>query len=523
MLRNSGLKTGLWIVLGTLVSLTAVSGVTSIQNGRSPAAQLEACRLGALNHSHTDSNAAQLSAAEAEAMLAAYYQGFSLGERLKSRFDAMLAQRTPTRRLYSSETYAQLMVLRDRQEARIDTLVAYFEADLKNTIDRSQGRISARDLMGLVAKIDAELAAQAAAMGYPKTATLAYSVIVEDLESSVKQYADCIVSQSVSNLFPLTSRVSSEPSSRIEKFKREGLFAEVARETRQAELSIGTPASTAVDYSEENQVVEQARDMQKDLAEIFAPNRIVNDDAIRPGVDARGNVTGNGFPAKTWAFTFDDGPGATTPEVLDNLKKLGIKATFFVLAKNLQGAELRAHAMRAQAEGHAMASHSYTHANMPKVGAATQRHEIHDAAVDFRNRFGFRPKYYRLPYGAGMSIRSIRAQIANEGMIHVFWNVDTLDWQDRNPDSIVERAKAQIAQLNRGVVLFHDIHPQTVIASKKLIEFMKAPAQGTRFVTIPEIVDELNGVPAPAPTPVETPTPAPTPTASVPTVRYSDW
>jgi len=256
--------------------------------------------------------------------------------------------------------------------------------------------------------------------------------------------------------------------------------------------------------------------MRQDLSEIFGANRVVNESSIRPGVDASGNVTGNGFPANAWAFTFDDGPGKNTPLVLDHLKNFGIKATFFVLAKNLRGLELRAHALRAQAEGHAMASHSFTHANMPKVGPAAQRHEIRDAAVDFRNKFGFRPKFYRLPYGAGMSIRSIRAQIANEGMIHVFWNVDTLDWQDRNPDSIVERAKTQMDQLNRGVVLFHDIHDQTVIASKKLMELMSAPSRGTRFVTIPEIVDELNGV--------STPVPAPTATTVVPApVRYSDW
>ncbi len=518
MLKNPLLKTGLWIAFGAVVSLTAVSDMSQLQTNRLPATAFEGCRLGGTEHARSNGMGARLSASESEALLVAYYQGFSLGERLKSRFDDVLAQKTPTRKLYSSDTYAQLMVLRDRQEARIDALVEYFEVELQNSITRSQGQISIRELMDRVSGIEAELNAHAKEMGYPKTASLAYSVIIEDLEASVNQYAECLAQRSVSNLFPLSSQVASGSSSRIEKFKREGLFADVARETRAAELTIGTQASTAPERVEENEVLEQSKSMQQDLSEIFGANRVVNENSIRPGVDARGNVTGNGFPTNAWAFTFDDGPGKNTPLVLDHLQDLGIKATFFVLAKNLQGPVLRAHALRAQAEGHAMASHSYTHANMPKVGPATQRREIRDAAVDFRNRFGFRPKFYRLPYGAGMSIRSIRAQIANEGMIHVFWNVDTLDWQDRNPVSIVERAKTQINQLRRGVILFHDVHDQTVIASKKLMEFMKAPSKGTRFVTIPEIVDELNGVSTPIPAPTATAT-----TVAPAPVRYSDW
>ena len=87
--------------------------------------------------------------------------------------------------------------------------------------------------------------------------------------------------------------------------------------------------------------------------------------------------------------------------------------------------------------------------------------------------------------------------ISDLGMIHVFWNVDTLDWQDKDPDSVVARAQKQMKAAGHGVILFHDIHPQSVIASKKLVEWSKT-LKGTdaeiRWVTIPEIVDEMNGV-----------------------------
>ena len=43
---------------------------------------------------------------------------------------------------------------------------------------------------------------------------------------------------------------------------------------------------------------------------------------------------------KVVALTFDDGPNpATTNQALDTLSKYGIKATFFVLGKNVSGNE----------------------------------------------------------------------------------------------------------------------------------------------------------------------------------------
>ena len=169
-----------------------------------------------------------------------------------------------------------------------------------------------------------------------------------------------------------------------------------------------------------------------------------------------------------------------------------MKATFFMLTQQLKMSAYAAFGKREMAEGHAVASHSYTHANIPKLSAAGRQHEIVDAVNDFTTIMGVRPKYFRLPYGSGTNVPSVRQIIADQGMIHVFWNVDTLDWQDKNPDSIYQRALKQMAQLGRGVILFHDIHPQSVLASEKLMGYLKDPANHIRTVTIPEIVDEIN-------------------------------
>ena len=61
--------------------------------------------------------------------------------------------------------------------------------------------------------------------------------------------------------------------------------------------------------------------------------------------------------AKTIYLTFDDGPSARTPEVLQILADNGVKATFFV--KN--GGKYNHYMQDIVAQGHTIALHTYTH------------------------------------------------------------------------------------------------------------------------------------------------------------------
>src|ERR1700712_2415287 len=69
------------------------------------------------------------------------------------------------------------------------------------------------------------------------------------------------------------------------------------------------------------------------------------------------------------ALTFDDGPNANTPAVLDALKALNVKATFFIVGDNARRyPDVLA---RIAAEGHLLANHSATH---PMLGRRYDRH-----------------------------------------------------------------------------------------------------------------------------------------------------
>jgi peptidoglycan/xylan/chitin deacetylase (PgdA/CDA1 family) len=101
-------------------------------------------------------------------------------------------------------------------------------------------------------------------------------------------------------------------------------------------------------------------------------------------------------------------------------------------------------------------------------------------------------KFYRLPYGAGVSNPDIRSRIAKASMIHVFWSVDTLDWMAQAPSDIVARTKKQMAASPRdaGVILFHDIHERTVIASEEIMRHLKL--ENRRVCELEKIVEAIN-------------------------------
>lgn len=212
--------------------------------------------------------------------------------------------------------------------------------------------------------------------------------------------------------------------------------------------------------------------------------------AFYPDAGPHGNITGYEFPRGTWALTFDDGPLPRYSQiVLANLKEHGIKATVFELAGMAR--QFPAMSLAYRDYGMTMGNHSFTHPVLPKLSDAGLRHEVADAESALASILGFRPRFFRLPYGAGLHVQRVRQMIADQKMIDVFWTVDSLDWQDHDPVSIADRVRKQMRQYGRGIILFHDIHPQSVAGSKLVMDDLVAGHY--RVVTIEEIVNELNG------------------------------
>jgi peptidoglycan/xylan/chitin deacetylase (PgdA/CDA1 family) len=152
------------------------------------------------------------------------------------------------------------------------------------------------------------------------------------------------------------------------------------------------------------------------------------------------------------ALTFDDGPGAVTPAVLDVLRERGAPATFNVLgARARHGAPLL---RRAVAEGHELGVHCWRHRDLtarPVPAAA----ELLRARAAIRAAAGVVPRVFRPPFGtvSPALLRCARAL----GLLTVTWDVDPRDFEEPEPETIRARVAARVRP--GSIVLLHDDRP----------------------------------------------------------------
>ncbi len=182
----------------------------------------------------------------------------------------------------------------------------------------------------------------------------------------------------------------------------------------------------------------------------------------------------------TVLLTFDDGPHPVfTSEILAILARYQAKAIFFQLGQNLGSVE-NGHAELTRNQelehailsaGHAIGNHSFTHPFLPKLDQAQVQQEIDktqallDLIIPADDQ---RTHMFRAPYGARNSM--ILGEIGERGLRSVLWNVDSLDWSDPIPESIVHRILQELEHAGRGIILMHDIHPKTVLALPMLMD-----------------------------------------------------
>ena len=182
---------------------------------------------------------------------------------------------------------------------------------------------------------------------------------------------------------------------------------------------------------------------------------------------------------KVVALTFDDGPNSTTTnQALDTLSKYGIKATFFVLGKNVSGNEEILKRMKA--DGHVIGNHSWSHPVLSKLSLDDAKKQITDTEDALTKVLGSSSKLMRPPYGA------ITDDIRNSlDLSFIMWDVDSLDWKSKNEAAILTEIQREVK--NGSIILMHDIHAETVNALPKVIDYLKG--QGYDFVTIPDLLD----------------------------------
>jgi len=182
---------------------------------------------------------------------------------------------------------------------------------------------------------------------------------------------------------------------------------------------------------------------------------------------------------KLVALTFDDGPGPSTPEILDILDEKRADGTFFMLGQAVEAnPEL---AREVTLNGSEVANHSMAHDAFPTTADLAETNDVIERFA------GVRPCSFRPPYGSVDAPLTERA--AGEDMNTVLWDVDTEDWTDwSSVDSVVEGTKANTQP--GSIILMHDggdnRRDKTIEALPRIIDELRA--EGYTFVTVSELL-----------------------------------
>lgn len=194
---------------------------------------------------------------------------------------------------------------------------------------------------------------------------------------------------------------------------------------------------------------------------------------------------------KAVALTFDDGPSPLwTPRILDELKELGARATFFMVGEHvLKYPEI---ARRVAEEGHEIANHSFSHRVLVYYTSGELDREIKKTQEAIQKITNKTTRYFRPPKAWILGWEKKKAK--ELGYEVVLWSLNSKDWVNFDDKYIL---KFLLKRLQPGdIILFHDgggaFRPEggdrdeTILAVRRFIE--RAGERGYRFVTLSELL-----------------------------------
>lgn len=150
------------------------------------------------------------------------------------------------------------------------------------------------------------------------------------------------------------------------------------------------------------------------------------------------------------ALTFDDGPDpAWTPRVLEALDRVGIRATFFVIAPlALKHPDIVAATLDA---GHQLEFHCTEHLRHTRTSRRTIEVDTREG-IEMLQTLGTRPRLWRPPWGV---LAAWTEAIAEEfGLRLAHWTADTHDWRGDNTSEMLRSIDPLLGP--GAIVLMHD-------------------------------------------------------------------
>ena len=199
----------------------------------------------------------------------------------------------------------------------------------------------------------------------------------------------------------------------------------------------------------------------------------------------------------TVAITYDDGPSANTHHILNILKEAGANATFFVTGINNGKGEIdvkdqwKEDIKRMEAEGHQIASHTWSHPDLDKMTAEQRHVEMHKNERALANIIGKYPTYMRAPYiKCG---KDCLRDMKELGYKVIQWSVDSTDTEKpKDLDAMKEAVDSGLEAAGsdgRALLIQHDTVPMSAIPLTRHI-LARIKDKNLRAVTVADCLGE---------------------------------
>ncbi len=212
----------------------------------------------------------------------------------------------------------------------------------------------------------------------------------------------------------------------------------------------------------------------------------------------------SGYHPGLLALTFDDGPDDVyTPEILDELDRLGVKATFFLVGQNVE--RYPDVVRRIYEDGHEIGNHTFSHPNMAAVSRRRGSLELNATLRAIQATTGHSTTLFRVPYNIDAepsNVEEARALVlaSSLGYVTVGEQLDPQDWNlwktggagqrmERGAIDITTTLLYQARTVHGNIVLLHSAggdRSHTVMALGQVVPLLRR--EGFRFVTVSELL-----------------------------------
>ncbi|WP_025114312.1 polysaccharide deacetylase family protein [Lysinibacillus fusiformis] len=200
-----------------------------------------------------------------------------------------------------------------------------------------------------------------------------------------------------------------------------------------------------------------------------------------------GNITSHvETEDKIVALTFDDGPTKNTDAILSLLDDYQVKATFFLIGKDIE--EQPEEARKIAAAGHQIGNHTYSHKRMVLKSPAFIKHEIEKtddliADIGYTKSIVVRPPYGKKLIGFPYYLNKHQRET-------ITWNLE--------PDTFFTQADEKVRYVKENIqpgsiILMHPMYDSTgneLLAIEELLQALMD--EGYTFVTIDELLTIKN-------------------------------